>query len=417
MVARRRWLLSAGLALLSVLVVFAFPSAASATSQLHKVLHVRLALLPLRKAQLGAPGASLSLAHDSGAVPNLPFGTVNPLLWTSSLETFLSLASSSLQRDGWVGGYTLDYGDAFSGCSCVTEIRTSVQRFKTAAGAKKLLTWFKEDSATALRPSPQLALAVDTRTSVNVPAVGTRRFAFVTKYTTVGAKPVRVVDERFTDGRYLLQVAVAGGTKSGGTALASKLVKKLDKRLHLARAGRLHASAAKLPTKLTAGPPSGGPDLSTLAFQPSDFRPAPTGTRGSYLLDPFALALSDYQVAYGPAGSYSSVDQEIQWYPSANEAAFRSAYDGALSAALWAPFSDAITYVDLDSIGQGDRATILELVLGNPVPGPDYLAVISLSAGQATDVVQVESPSEIQPSEVKALAQSTAARLDAGLTG
>src|SRR5437879_13067649 len=98
-------------------------------------------MLPLRKPQLGGVASSLSLAHNSGTVPDLPAGTLNPLLWTSSTKTFFSLDSSFLLSRGWVGGYALDYGHAFSDCRCVTAIRTSVQRSRPAAGARKIPGW------------------------------------------------------------------------------------------------------------------------------------------------------------------------------------------------------------------------------------------------------------------------------------
>lgn len=412
------WIATAALAASSV-------PAASASKPAHKSVHVKLALVPLQKAQIGAAGSSLSLAHDSGAVPKLPAGTLNPLLWTSSLETFFSLDSFFLQEKGWVGGYALDYGDAFSGCGCITEIRSSVQRFKTVTGAKKLLAWWKMDDAAVLRPDAELGFVVAAHRFLKGPAVGAKRFAYFTEYRSVRAKPVQMIDERFTDGRYLLQVEIASGTKVGRTLvskLAKKLAEKLDKRLHLARAGRLHARAAKLPAKLTAGPAPSAPDLSTLVLQPTDLAPGTVTVidKPSYVLDPFALALSDYQVGYGPAGRYEEgLRQEIQWYPSSNEAAFRSAYDEAFNTALWEPFTGGapITYVNLDSIGQGDRATILALTLGNPNGGTDYLAIITLSHGQATDFVQAESQTQIQPSDVQTLAQSMATRLDSGVTG
>src|SRR5207302_4205199 len=100
----------------------------------------------------------------------------------------------------------LDYGHAFSGCRCVTDIRTSVQRFRTAAGARKILGWFKVDDAAVLRPDAALGFTVNAHRFLKAPAVGTSRFAYFTKYRTGSANPVQMVDERFTDGRYLLQV-------------------------------------------------------------------------------------------------------------------------------------------------------------------------------------------------------------------
>jgi hypothetical protein len=77
-----------------------FAPATSAGKQVHSAAHVRLALVPLRKAQLGKAGSSLSLAHDSGPVPRYGVGTDNPLLWTSSTDTFFSLNSNFLRQRG-----------------------------------------------------------------------------------------------------------------------------------------------------------------------------------------------------------------------------------------------------------------------------------------------------------------------------
>lgn len=254
--ANRGWLLK-GIAAVFVVAALFVP-AASASEQAHRPARIKLSTVPLRKTQLGGVASSLSLAHDSGVVPNPRAGTLNPLLWTSSTETFFSLDSTFLQSRGWVGGYTLDYGDAFSGCSCVTEIRTSVQQFKTAAGAKKILGWFRTDDAAVLRSDPELGFAVAHRL-LKVPPVGTSRFAYFTRYRTLRANPVQMVDERFTDGRYLLQVEIASGTTNSQAALASKLAKKLDRQLRLALTGRLAAVPVKLPAKLTVGPPARRP--------------------------------------------------------------------------------------------------------------------------------------------------------------
>jgi len=62
-------------------------------------------------------------------------------------------------------------------------------------------------------------------------------------------------------------------------------------------------------------------------------------------------------------------------------------------------------------------AAILKLVSGDPDGRADYMAVAGLSRGQATDRVVAESRSPIQPSDVRALARSMEARLEAGDPG
>ena len=185
----------------------------------------------------------------------------------------------------------------------------------------------------------------------------------------------------------------------------------LDKRLRLALAGRLHGSGVRLPPKLKAGPAPGGPDLSTLGLQATDLAPGPAALGiHSYFVD--RLALSEYQLGFQPAGRYASVAQSIEWYSSASEAAFRSVYDEAFSAAVVAESvqEPTVTSVNLDGIRFGERGTIVS------VPGLS-VAIVALVSGQATDLVVAESQTPIQPSDVQDLADSMQARLDAGVSG
>ena len=150
----------------------------------------------------------------------------------------------------------------------VTAVRTGDRQYKTSADAKRgLAFWRKEDAQLSALDQPRLhrhdAL-------VKVPAVGKKRFADLTSFSASNIAPVSSLDEQVADGRYVLEVTVSAGSASAAKALAPKLAKKLDARLRLALAGRLHAKPVKLPAKQKAGPPTGGPDLSTMALQTSD---------------------------------------------------------------------------------------------------------------------------------------------------
>jgi hypothetical protein len=254
MVAGRSWLLIG----IAVFVALLVPTA-SAARPAHKAAHVDLALLPLQKAQLGAAASSLSLSGYSGPVSDA---------WTMSSTDTLGFTYhfEQLKKLGRVGGYTLDYGDPFSDCTCINQIRTYVERYGTAAGAQKALAFWKKNEVEVRRLDRLGGLTVAAHRFLKVPAVGTIRYAYLTEYKTARARPVRIVDERFTEGRYVLQVVVSSGTGDGRT-LVPKLAAKLDKRLHLALAGRLHATPAKRPPGVKPGPPSGGPDLSVLVLQ------------------------------------------------------------------------------------------------------------------------------------------------------
>ena len=154
--------------------------------------------------------------------------------------------------------------------------------------------------------------------TVPAPAARTSHFAYLTSYSASNIAPVSGVDEQVADGRYVLDVIVTSGDASTAEALAPKLAGKLDARFRLARKGRLHARPVKLP-KLKAGPPPGGPDLSALALRKSDLVGKVTLLK-QYVVDP--AAISDFSVFMLPAGRFDALDQEIEWFPVANEANF-----------------------------------------------------------------------------------------------
>jgi hypothetical protein len=406
MVARRSRLL-VGIAVLVALLV----PAASASAPVHRAANVDLALLPLQKAQLGRAGASLSLTLDSGTVPYYTAGS------TSDLQGVGPGTTWDTQKLGNVTGYTLDYGEAFSGCRCVTEIRTSVDRYRSAAIAKKGLAYRKTGDEHVTRLNAEPGFAVDVHRFVGVPAVGTSRFAYLTEYDAHGvARRVRVVDEWFIEGRYAFQVEIHWGAGRTGITLASKLAQELGLRLHLALAGRLHATAVKIPAPLPPGPPPGGTDLSKLILQQGDLPPAALGGDGSFSWDRFSL--SHYQVSYSWGAHralYQRLTQDIQWHATANEAAFWSAYEEGYEIASylsgWPRHRTRITSLRLDSIGRGDRATIMWFP-----GGAGSFAVVGLSRGHVTDLVFVNSNKSALPaSDVRALARAMAARLDAAV--
>lgn len=382
-----------GAAALAVLVV----SPASAGKRSSR--QVRLALVPIQAQQIGGwLGKHLPLAHDSGPVSNAEAARMS---FTGSPSMFRKL--------GRLGGYTLDYGAAFSALeSTTTQVQTYVEQYKTAADASRGLAFWKRDDAQVTSLNVGEGFNVDAFRPVRVPAVGTRDFAYFTEFNprTV-ARVVQMYDERFTDGRYVLEVRVAGGT-GGGPYGPSGWAKVLDRRLHLALSGRSRATAAKLPPALMPGPAQGAPDLSTLVLQPSDFAGDATALSSKYFVD--RLALSAYGIDYQPAGTtYDLLRQEVEWYATRNEAAFRSAYDEALDTARRGTGGQTTT-VNLDSISYGERATVTRV---STTGGTLSIVVIGLSRGQAKDVVIAESHAEIQSADVQSLAHVMANRLDA----
>jgi hypothetical protein len=343
---------------------------------------VKIALLPLQKAQLGAAGKSLALEADSGAVSNA----------RAAANSFTAQSVKTFKKMGRVTGYTLDYGVGSSGDSGVTEIRAEVDQYKTPADAKKgLAFWKKDDSWLAHLNQGGFAVANKPQSA---PAVGSRRFAFLTSYSAANILPVSSVDEQFTDGKYELEVAVWAGSSSAATKLAPALAKKLDARLRAALKGTLHARSATLPGLPSAGPPPGGPDLTQLAVKNVFTGGREISQSEQYV--PVSPAISLYDVLTQNSGSdFDLFDQEIFWYPKANEAAFSADWDQA------AFLSFGGTPLDLTAVGDGAQGAIDNTSGGG-------FTEIDFSSGQLMESLTGISPQSVQASDVQRIAQSTA---------
>jgi hypothetical protein len=384
--------------LLAALVGAVLVPAASASSA-HRV---KLSLVPLPKSALGAAGKSLALTHDSGVVSN-----------ASAASNSSSGTQSSFKKLGRVTGYNLTYGDPFSGGTGVTQIASGIEQYKTAADAKKGLAFWRKDDA-QITSLEQYGITVALK-AVKAPAVGTRRFGWGTTLTFPNIAPIASVDEQVADGKYVLEVQVTAGSLSAAANLASKLMRTLDQRLQQAEKGRLRGKPVKLLPPLKAGPPTGGPDLSTLVLTTSDLTGAATVSTQSYVVDPEAV--SAYVLDMNPAGQYTRLSQEIEWYATANEATVITSLEQAVVASELGALlgvTPTITPVDLSSIGDNANGEILQFTAnGQSV----YIAMVGLSRGQASDFTLASSTSPLQTSQVQSLAQAMATHLDAGVTG
>jgi hypothetical protein len=377
----RRGLLAAALA--GVVLV---PAASASRSH-----RVKLALVPLPKSALGPAAHAFSLAHDSGAVSNAEAASHTP---DATTGTFKKL--------GRLNGYAVEYGNAFTGAVGVTDVRTSIERYKTPADAKRALAfWKKEDARLSALDNPGFSV---TSIPVKVPAprAGTSHFAYLTSYSASNIAPVSGIDEQVADGRYVLDVIVTAGTASAAQALAPKLAKKLDARFRLALEGRLHGKPVKLP-KLKAGPPPGGPDLSALALRKSDLV-GPATVNKEYVGDP--AAISDYSVFMLPAGQFAVLDQEIEWYPVANEASFFADFENA--AALAQPGTTAL---DLSTLGDGWQGSVTQ---GSSLS----TGQVFFSAGHLAELIFMGSRDAVVTDDVTSVAQAAMNRIGAaGLDG
>ena len=356
----------------------------------HRAHPVKLALVPLPKSAIGPAAGSFSLAHDSGRVSN-----------ASAAAHTLDATPKTFKKLGRLTGYALEYGNAFTGAAGVTDVRTSIEQYKTAGDARRALAfWKKEDAKLGKLDNPGFSV---TNVPVQVPAAaaGTSHFAYLTSYSASNIVPVSGIDEQIADGRYILDVIVTAGTASLAETLAPKLAGKLDARFRLARKGRLHAKPVKLPTQ-KAGRPPGGPDLSVLALRKSDLVGKATVSKG-YLIDP--AAISDYSVFMLPAGQFDALDQEIEWYPAANEASFFADYENA------AVLTQAgTTALDLSGLGDGAQ--------GSVTAGSSFgQGQVFFSSGHLAEFIFMGSEGSVDGADVTSVAQAAARRIDAAGLG
>ena len=384
-------------------VVAAIVAAPASAGRAHRV---KLSLLPLPKSALGTAAKPLALAHDSGVVSNAEAASNAVLATAKDLKTI-----------GRVTGYALDYGDAYSGKTGVTGVETGVDRYRTPAAAKRGLAFWKSEDA-LIKPLSKSSTVSTSVRSLRLRHIGSARFGEALTISVPNHVPVTIVDAQVADGSYVIAAQTAAGSQGAATALAAKLLQRVDQRLRLALAGRLHARPTKLLPALKAGPPKGGPDLASLALTAADFSQATVADHG-YRLN--RQVLSDFALDMKPAAPFDGLNQDIEWYSTRGDAIFQGTFGGVVFtntiAALLTAAGGATTQtpVDVSSVGDGAQAT---LVASTPKTGASlYFAVVMLTRGQATDLVFASSASPIQNSDALSLAQAAAAHLDAGVTG
>ncbi len=149
---------------------------------------LKLALVPLQRSALGSAAAGLSLARDSGPVSNASAASHTP-----------DATPATLKKLGRLGGYALEYGNAFTGAPGLTDVRTGIDRYKTAADARKALAfWQKEDAELSTLDQPGFSVVT---APVQVPVVGkTKSFAYLTSYSPSNIAPVSGLDEQIAEG-------------------------------------------------------------------------------------------------------------------------------------------------------------------------------------------------------------------------
>lgn len=377
--------------LLAVVAAAILAPATVASASHHAAGKIVLALVPLQKAQLGAVGKSFALDYGSGST-FVPDDGIKAFDIRREMQD-VSLAPFGIPR------YTLDYGDAFAGGTGVTEIRTSVEEYKTPAAAKAGYHRWREADTTlrAYKPGGPWH-------RIDVPAVGSRNFAYLGSWTAPNLNPIVGLDEQALAGRFVLDVSVFGGSVDATEHAAPILARRLHNRLRSMLKGHLAGKPVKLPRKPKPGQAADGPDLSAMILHPSDVGQATAPVvQQQYVVG--LPADSAYDMEMTPAGLYDDgLDQNILWWPTATEATYAEAYLRA--------FFGTGSPVDLTAVGDNATGSIFD-------GGTDgALVIVTLANGRAGEYI-VGSTTGAGPaptaSDVQSLAQAAATRLDAGL--
>ncbi|MGN6169449.1 MAG: hypothetical protein ACTHQQ_14950, partial [Solirubrobacteraceae bacterium] len=163
------------------------------TASAGQVMNAKLSLIPLPKSSLGSAARGMTLAQDSGVLPN-------------------SAVSPGFKLLGRTSGYLLDYGDAFRGGDRVTAIESAVNKYRSTRGAKRALAFARAETAAGVAALSDAGLF--TGKALTRPSLGGRSFAFVWTSGIAGVDPVSIVDLQWSNGRFTLEVQVAAGTST-----------------------------------------------------------------------------------------------------------------------------------------------------------------------------------------------------------
>ena len=369
-------------------------AAASGASQL------KLALLPLPRAALGQDGRSLSLAPDSGSDSNAH----------AASQTTGNVTAAQLKRLGRISGYVLDYGTPFSDSPAVSEIKTEVEHYRTAAAARKGLGFWRKQELD-VRALKQFGLHVSFQ-KVLLPHAPQHNWAYLTVGRIHGLKPIYGVDAQMVEGAYLLDASVAAGSSAAAKRLVPAIAQKFDRRFRLARQGRLHGKLFKLP-RPKLGPPAHGPKPSQIVLTRGDLGSSATLRHAGYVSPRNAFdeyAISAYDLAMVPAGAYGDLQQEVSVAASELEVKYFAAL--AVGAFAHAGGGGTATAVDLSGVGDDAHGELLQITIGSNSASE---AIVVLSRGKYLDFVVAAANAKLSAADVQSLAHKAAHRLDAAV--
>ena len=364
---------------------------------------IDLAIVPLPKSALGAHARAFPLLRDSGVVSNA----------AAANDSAGTVTAGQLTRLGRATGYMLDYGNPFGSGPGVTEIQTEIDRYRSAADARKGLEfWRRDELKTSAMKKFGIDLSVHKLSLSGVPAPG---WEYGGTALIKGLKPLHGVDADFQQGHYVLSVSISAGSTSAAARAVPGVARKLYQRVRLALAGRLHAAPVKLPPPVKPGPPPHGPKPRDMVLTKSDVGAPATVRHRGYSKPKNALdqnAVSAYDLTMAPAGSYPYIAQEV--LVGANHAEVQYFAGIAMGAGATGPGKVKATPVDLAGIGDGARGEILRLTANGRTA---YEAVVVLSRGSYLGFSLAAQASALTAADVRSFAHLAASRFNAGLAG
>jgi hypothetical protein len=364
---------------------------------------LELALLPLPRAELGTAGRSLSLAPDSGVDSNAH----------AASQTTGNVTATRLRRLGRISGYLLDYGTPFSDSPGVSEVQTEVERYRTAAAARKSLGFWRKQELD-VRQLKAVGLDVSFK-KVALAHVPRPYWAYLSVGRVHGLKPVYAVDAELVEGAYLLDVSIAAGSPGAAKRLAPVIAQKLDRRFRLAQAGQLQAVPVKL-LRGKPGPPAHGPKPSRIVLTRSDVGSPAAIQHAGYVSPRSAFdeySISAYHLLMAPAGPYGDLEQEVSVARSALEVKYFAALAaGALAHA--AGTAGTATRVDLGSVGDNAFGELVRISVGGNSASE---AIVVLSRGKYLDFVVAAAAAKLSAADVQNLAHKAVHRLNLAAAG
>lgn len=382
-----------GAALIAAVLVPVSASAGSASQ-------VELKLVPLPRSVLGSSGRGLPLARDSGVTSNA----------VEASDASGNVTAKQLKRLGRVTGYMLDYGNTFGVTSGIRQIQTEIEQYRTVKAAHQGLGFWRrqELNNTSLK---KLGISFSVK-KLHLSGIPGTHWVYAGTARIKGLEPIHGIDAELQHGPYLLDVSVSARSTAAAAHLVPKLARAFNRRLQLALSGHLRGRPVALPRSLKPGPPAHGPKPAALVLRKTDLGSSTVVHKGysnpKNAFDPNALSV--YDLAMEPAGSFALLSQEVVVGGSALEVQ----YFGAIAMAgilSGVGKGGKATPVDLSSVGDKARGEVFQVTVGGHKA---YEALVVMSHGAYLDFLVAADTSVLTPSSVQSLAQTAAKRLDAG---